>query len=334
MSREEEISSPLIVIRKECKIGPFQLGMPLYRILKMLAKPSATTLADVHISYNEDDPMTGEVVVKILSHSLTLVFDAKRQILIRTEIENVRIETKSAQKTLDEFKAFTSSNTISDQNTYSDLSRLFKSFLSREVDNNKNTELYDEPTKPQSGELCNGTFIFKFSGVGNDANEKKNLRLTKVVNSLNDTCQELKVVKVSDTGVFCIDDFVFKHGSHTQEVVADLKDREGSKSDETCTYYNYFSRGFDFVFGKNDNLVKRFVLHTNSPSDSVFGIYSKCFFELKIAGAVVTQDSKWPKLNLQFSNKTPLGDGVVLYQVGNCLFEVEDKTGTIFTIFI
>ncbi len=50
--------------------------------------------------------------------------------------------------------------------------------------------------------------------------------------------------------------------------------------------YNYFGNGIDVVFDGKHHLVKRVILHTNSPNHSTFNVYCKCNFTVEFTPAL------------------------------------------------
>ncbi|BFU23163.1 hypothetical protein EHI8A_165180 [Entamoeba histolytica HM-1:IMSS-B] len=323
----EILQSPFNVI-KGISVGPFKLGMPLFEILKSLdIGPSATNSAQTYISYNEEYPTTGRIVIKNLAHSLTLYVDAKKQILICIEIEHMKVQLK---RSAHEFLVHTSASPQDEEDTFGKLSTAFNKLKERTINNM--TELYD------------GSIVFQFSGTAEKGNERKKLGLTKIIIK-DDKIEPLNEYGLSflqvDIDVLAqsliVGNIILYHKEHVEKVTADLGFPQGEKKVNTTGdyFYNYFSRGFDILFDSTTHCIKKFVVHSNNPSDTFFGNYSKCFFNVKFSnGVIVTPESLWKELNFKTEDPTLLGDNIELYQYENCSFEIHSKTSSILTIFI
>ena len=326
------MQSPFYVIKGK-SIGPFTLGMPLFQIMRILdIGPSGTNSAQTYISYNEEEPIKGMIIIKNLPHSMTLYVDAHKQILICIEIENLKIELR---KSIHEFLIFTSSLQQDKTDVYGKLQPSFNKMEERVVDGI--LELYDDQ------------LIFQFNGTAENGNEKKKLILKKMImkNENIQPPQEYKkqfsIVDIDiTTKTLRVDDVMISHKQHIQQVTADLGFPDGEKKDilNDDYIYNYFRWGFDILFDGKSHTVKKFILHNNLPNDQCFGIYSKCFFTLTLTEnkQKVTNDTKWNDLLLSKGNQQEEllihDNGIEIYSYDNCLFEIDEKTKFIFTIFI
>ncbi len=47
-------------------------------------------------------------------------------------------------------------------------------------------------------------------------------------------------------------------------------------------FYNYFPLGMDVMVDGLTKAVKKIILHTNQPLHPLFGLYERCFFEMKL----------------------------------------------------
>ena len=326
------MQSPFYVIKGK-SVGPFQLGMPLFQIMRILdIGPSGTNSAQTYISYNEDEPIKGMIIIKNLPHSLTLYIDSHKQILVCIEIENLKIELR---KSIFEFLVFTSSLQQDKKDFYGKIQASFNKMEEREVDNN--LELFDDQ------------LTFQFNGKSDNLTEKKKLTLNKMImknesiQPLNDYFKQFVTVEVDVTGrTMRIDDVLISHKQHVQQVTADLGFPDGEKKVEFNNdyIYNYFMWGFDILFDGRTHCVKKFILHNNLPNDTCFGVYSKCFYKITLSEKerIVKNETKWSEVMGKKEEKQEElisnDGGVETFQYDNCLFEVDEKTNFIFTVFI
>ncbi|KAL7720932.1 Uncharacterized protein QTN25_002139 [Entamoeba marina] len=230
-----------------------------------------------------------------------------------------------------DFIVHTSSTQRGDSDdTYGKIATAFKKLAERTV--REYTELYD------SG------MIFRFGGIAENITERKKLLLSSIV--IKDESVKpspdypFSFLKMDiDSAVQMMTDgtIMLEHKEHVQRVTADLGFPEGIKKmdDSTNYFYNYFTRGFDILFDGESHLIKKFVVHGNVPCDADFGIYSKCFFAIKLTNDVLVKvDSLWSSLKLKTDEPIPLGEGVELYQCDGCSFEVDTTTDFILTVYI
>ena len=109
-------------------------------------------------------------------------------------------------------------------------------------------------------------------------------------------------------------------------------------------FYNYFSMGFDVMFGGNTHTVQKIMLHTNFPGSVDFNTYSKCNFSIPVSqfefqekreNQFISPDEKFsnvqkildgtpcskPIVHDHTKANNPFG-GTKFFAFRNCIFEV------------
>ena len=326
------MQSPFYVIKGK-SVGPFQLGMPLFQIMRILdIGPSGTNSAQTYISFNEEEPIKGMIIIKNLPHSLTLYIDAQKQILVCIEIENLKIELR---KSIYEFIVFTSSLQQDRKDYFGKLQPSFNKMEERIT--NGNLELFDDQ------------LIFQFNGTSQTLSEKKKLVLHKMImkneniQPLNEYFKQFVVIDVDVTSkTMRIDEIMISHKQHIQQVTADLGFPDSEKKVEMNSdyIYNYFKWGFDLLIDGKTHCIKKFILHNNLPNDPCFGVYSKCFYKVTLSEKerIIKNDTLWKDImeskEIKQEESIVVENGIDLVSYDNCLFEIDVKTNYIFTIFI
>jgi hypothetical protein len=64
-----------------------------------------------------------------------------------------------------------------------------------------------------------------------------------------------------------------------------------SWTNSTDYIYNYFENGLDVVFDGKLSIVKRVIVHTNSPNHAIFNTYSKCNFSATFSENLIMKNN-------------------------------------------
>ncbi|KYQ92158.1 UPF0183 family protein [Tieghemostelium lacteum] len=279
-------------------LGDFILGMSISDALNII-KQNNVLIDSAQIIFNDNDPLSIDIVIRLVNDGIILLFEPKSQRLRVIEIFDIKKLTLSYRGVVfskemqvatfvDIYNKFGPSypGDFNDSKSiyhlhYPGLSFSFK--IPKEFNS-----LYQESTELPV-ELPDGTTpmvekIFIYSGQ-----QMKN-PLTILPNQNED------IIICPNNGIYftkrnCILTFY----SSTQDVLSELgppskiyhKEDDNMKIHTSTEgsfvqdyFYNYFHLGIDILFDIKTNTVKKFIFHTNFPTHYEFNLYTKCSFKI------------------------------------------------------
>ncbi|EFC43326.1 predicted protein [Naegleria gruberi] len=292
-------------------MGSFRIGMPISEAIQHLKhlddKPNA-----VEILYNEKDPLNNDTIVKIVEEDIVLYFESKTQRLKLIQINNVKKVKLSYGASI-----FSGPNVDA---SFVNIYNVFGPTYPGEFDTKSNTykltypgltfvfpippmfsHLYSDgkelPIEFPNNTTPIATTIYLFHG-----HDLAKPKLPPVKSeSTPDSYYEPIIVNLGRGIELSYSKKKIKFGYSTQDVLMILGAPDkiyykrndklrihaiGAGQSQTVGndyFYNYFSMGFDIMFGGNTHTVQKIMLHTNFPGSVDFNTYSKCNFSIPVS---------------------------------------------------
>lgn len=279
-------------------LGDFILGMSISEALNIV-KHNNVQINTVQIIFNDNDPLSLDIVIKLVDDGVLLRFEPKSQRLKVIEIFDVKKLSLSYRGSIfnqedhtatfvDIYSKFGPSYP-GDFNLeksiyhlhYPGLSFSFRIPTAFKSLYQSSTEL---PVELPDGSTPLVEKIFVYSGL----QMKTPLPVIPIHNE--------EILVCPNEGVyFSKRNCILTFNSTTQDVLSELgppskiyhKEEDNMKIHTNVEgsvaqdyFYNYFHFGIDILFDIKKNTIKKFILHTNFPTHYEFNLYTKCSFKI------------------------------------------------------
>eukprot|EP01132_Coremiostelium_polycephalum_P005293 gene5293-6590_t len=279
-------------------LGDFYLGMVISEALNIIKHNSK--INTVEIIFNDNDPLSIDIVLKLVDDGVLLRFEPRSQRLRVIEIFDVSKLSLSYRGSM-----FSNGESIASfVNIYSKFGPSYPgdfnskksvyhlhypglsfSFPIPQRFNSLYKESTELPVELPDGATPQVSKIFIYSGL------QMKTPLIVVPNQNED------IIVCPNEGIyFTKRNCILTFNSTTQDVLSELgppskiyhKEEDNMKIhtnqiDGTTApdyFYNYFHLGIDILFDIRYNTIKKFILHTNFPTHYEFNLYSKCSFKI------------------------------------------------------
>eukprot|EP01125_Pyxidicula_operculata_P014729 TRINITY_DN4940_c0_g1_i1.p1 TRINITY_DN4940_c0_g1~~TRINITY_DN4940_c0_g1_i1.p1 ORF type:complete len:339 (-),score=42.24 TRINITY_DN4940_c0_g1_i1:214-1230(-) len=290
-------------VKQEVGIGPFDLGATLNSTIQYIKdyRKDVSSKSPVIIRFNVTDPMFMSLCLDITDLGVELRFNPVTQ-----KLELIRVYNFQKQNFFYNGRQFSGKESIP---SFPAIHDCFGPTLAGKYSEDTNKfELhypgmifvFDVPSSYDSQSLKSGklpehssvTLNCLFIFVPEEDENSKSYHIKSM-----SKCDDSEIVTVNPSQGISIMNHLLRFGDSPQDVVTALgapqhvtyKDETQlaiqGKHNSTPTYqwdyfYNYFERGIDILFDASTHSIKKFVLHTNFPSQRLFNIYQKCHYRI------------------------------------------------------
>ncbi|KAL0491260.1 hypothetical protein AKO1_009939 [Acrasis kona] len=303
-----------LIVNPCTSIGFFRFGMPISDAIELLKRPSPDKkrteypVNKIEIIYNQHQPVTSDIVIKLVEESIVLRFEPKTQRLRHVEFNDItKVELNYEGKIFSGpsvdctfvkiYQVFGPSTAGVMEDTVYHLS--YQGITFQIPIPKKYTHLYGSDN--MLIELPNGTTPVATKMVCHPGVDMDKLKLPTTKNKNGEQVEYFSEVLVNLKSGITVCKKNVKFYMSPQDVLLELGEpdkiynKRGNKlrihaplasSDEGTTsvdyFFNYFSRGFDIMFNGNTHQVEKFVFHTNVAGSRDFNIYVKCNFKIDV----------------------------------------------------
>eukprot|EP00042_Codosiga_hollandica_P054552 m.740698 g.740698 ORF g.740698 m.740698 type:complete len:430 (-) comp58930_c0_seq4:86-1375(-) len=273
-------------------LRPFTIGLPLNTALNMI-KERAAFIPQVEIRHSEQEPVSEDIVVDLVANGVRLVFRPVTQALTEVDVYNPRHLTftlserqfagKDAHTFEDIFSVVSPCRGFFEQATgqyvlhkdglafFFDIPKAFLKSHEKHVQELSAIRKFPDGSDPVL------TSFKIFSGKDykrpNSAFQRTQSAYGELV--LLHPARGLTFTKTSKRGSF---------GDTPQDLLSEIgaPDEITYKQDSSDYFFNYFSRGVDFLFNGQTHQVIKIILHSNHVAHYDFSIYSRCNFQIDL----------------------------------------------------